>query len=179
MMSKQICILGGSGFLGRYLIESLTRKNFLVRVATRHRERNRHLLVNPNVSLIEADIHNEEALHSLFSGCEVVINLVGILNGSQEQLRKTHIELPQKIVSVCNRIGVKRLLHMSALQAGSANAMSQYLRSKGEGENIAHHQSSHHLNVTSFRPSTIFGEGDHLFNRFASMAKMSPIIPMV
>ncbi len=172
MKKREIAILGGSGFVGRYLIDRLSQEEVTIRVPTRRRERNRHLLVNPKVKLIEADIHEDEGLESLLTGVDVVINLVGILHGSQEAFRKVHVELPERVVKICNQLGTPRLLHMSALQAGNANAMSQYLRSKGEGENAAHLLSSHKLHVTSFRPSVIFGEGDNLFNQFAKLLRL-------
>ena len=172
MKKSEICILGGTGFVGRYLIDQLSKRDVTIRVPTRHRQRRRNLLINPKVNLIEADIHDEAALESLLTGADVVINLVGILHGSPAAFRKIHIELPKKVVNLCNRLCVPRLLHMSALQAGSANALSQYLRSKGEGENTAHHLSSHKLKVTSFRPSLIFGEGDHLFSHFATLLRL-------
>ncbi len=172
MRKLEIAILGGTGFVGRYLIDRLSQGEVSIRVPTRRRERHRNLLVNPKVKLIEADIHDEATLEGILKGADVVINLVGILHGSQAAFRKAHIELPEKVVKLCNQLGVPRLLHMSALQAGNANAMSQYLRSKGEGENHAHHQSSHKLKVTSFRPSVIFGPGDRFLNQFASLLRL-------
>lgn len=172
MKKREIAILGGSGFVGRYLINRLSQEDVTIRVPTRRRERNRHLLVNHKVKLIEADIHEDEELEALLSGVDVVINLVGILHGSQESFRKVHAELPERIVKICNQLGTPRLLHMSALQAGAANAMSQYLRSKCEGENAAHLLSSHKVHVTTFRPSIIFGAGDRLFNQFAKLLRL-------
>jgi len=174
MKKERICILGGTGFVGGHLIHRLSKSDASLTVVTRHRERHRNLLIYPDISLVEADIHDEEVLQGLFNNCDIVINLVGILNqmGGKVSFQRVHVELAQKIVTACNRTGVKRLLHMSALQAGSANAISHYLRSKGEGENHAHLQAGNSLNVTSFRPSVIFGEGDHLFNRFASMLRL-------
>ena len=174
MKKQTITILGGTGFVGRYLIHQLADGKTRIRVITRHRERHRNLLTIPHLSLIEADIHDEAVLQELFKTSDVVINLVGILNQGSggNTFQRVHVDLPQKIVKACNKIGVKRLLHISALQAGSANAISNYLRSKGEGENTVHLQANQRLQVTSFRPSLIFGEGDHLFNRFAAMLKL-------
>jgi uncharacterized protein YbjT (DUF2867 family) len=175
MKKREIAILGGTGFVGRYLINRLSQEEVVLRVPTRHRERNRHLLVNPKIKLIKADIHDDKALESILDGVDVVINLVGILNGSQEALHKVHVELPKRLVNLCNQKGITRLLHLSALQAGAANAMSQYLRTKGEGENTTHHLSSHKLHVTTFRPSIIFGEGDNSFSQFARLLRL-PLI---
>ncbi len=174
MNEQTITILGGTGFVGRHLIHQLANGKTRIRVITRHRERHRNLLTVPHLSLVEADIHDEAVLHDLFKTSDVVINLVGILNQGNggNTFQRLHVDLPQKIVNACNKVGVKRLLHMSALQAGSANAISNYLRTKGEGENTVHLQANQRLQVTSFRPSLIFGKGDHLFNRFAAMLKL-------
>ena len=172
MKKREIAILGGTGFVGRYLINRLSQDEVTIRVSTRRRERNRQLLVNSKVQLIETDIHDDESLEALLTGVDVVINLVGILHGSQEAFRKNHVELPERVVKICNQLGIPRLLHMSALQAGNANAMSQYLRTKGAGEHAAHHLSSHKVHVTSFRPSVIFGEGDNFFNQFAKLLRL-------
>ncbi len=177
MKRENICILGGTGFVGGHLIHRLCETYASIRVVTRHREQHRNLLVHHQVSLVEGDIHDEKQLDNLLDGYDVVINLVGILNpaGKNSGFRKIHVDLAKKVVTACNNVGVRHLLHMSALNAGSANAISQYLRTKGEGENNTHLQAGPRLQVTSFRPSIIFGEGDHLFNRFASMLRL----PMV
>ncbi len=175
MKKREIVILGGTGFLGRYLIDRLSQEPVTIRVPTRHRERNRHLLTNHQVQLIEMDIHEDADLEQLLVGADVVINLVGILHGTTEAFHHIHVELPERIVKVCNQLGIPRLLHMSALQAGAANAMSQYLRTKGEGENTTHHLSGNKLQVTSFRPSILFGPGDHFFNQFAQLLRLPMI----
>ncbi len=175
MNRREIAILGGTGFVGRHLINELSRGKVSIRVATRHRERHRNLLVNPKVKLTELDIHDENALEQFLKGADVVINLIGILHGTQAAFRKTHVELPEKIVRACNRLCTPRLIHISALQAGNVNALSHYLRSKGEGESVIHHQSSHKVKVTSFRPSVLFGDGDSFFNRFAGLLQLPMI----
>lgn len=177
MRISKICLLGGTGFVGRHLIRQLTQSDYQLRVLTRRRERNRGLLVLPNLVLIEADIHDVRVLSDQFTGCDAVINLVGILNekGSNGSgFRRMHVELPQKIIEACLTAGVTRLVHMSALNADANQGGSHYLRSKGEGENLVH--GTQGLQVTSFRPSVIFGPGDSFFNRFAALLKFSPLV---
>jgi len=102
MSQDTICLLGGTGFVGQHLVHSLTGAGYRVRVLTRRRERHRALLVNPAVTLIEADVHSEGALRQQFSECDVVINLVAILNDSAKDgsgFHKVHVELPEKIVA--------------------------------------------------------------------------------
>ncbi|MGD9164025.1 MAG: complex I NDUFA9 subunit family protein, partial [Chromatiales bacterium] len=89
--------------------------------------------------------------------------------------RRLHVELVDTMVDAAIKAGVKRLLHMSALHANAARGTSEYLRSKGEGENRAHTHGGSALKVTSFRPSVIFGAGDSFFNRFAKLLRISPL----
>ena len=107
-----------------------------------------------------------------------MINLIGILNeqGENQTFRRFHVELVDLVVDACRKAGVRRLMHMSALQADEARGGSLYLRSKGEGENRAHTHGGASMYVTSFRPSVIFGPGDSFFNRFAGLLKLPPFI---
>ena len=177
MSHNTICILGGTGFVGHHLANRLSRYGYRVRILTRRRERHRSLIVNPDVTLVEADVHDEKTLAQNFSACTAVINLVGILNESGkkgEDFRRAHVELPRKIVAAALDSGVRRILHMSALNADANETDSLYLKSKGEGEDLLHAAADRGLVVTSFRPSVIFGEDDSFFNRFAALLKFSP-----
>src|SRR5947207_11589325 len=129
---KKIVVLGGSGFVGRYVVAELAARGDAVVVPTRRRERAKHLIVLPTVDVIDADIHDERALALLCAGADCVINLVGILHGD---FQRVHVELARKVVTACRAAGVTRLLHMSALNA-NAQGPSKYLRSKGDAERI-------------------------------------------
>lgn len=177
MLSRTICLLGGTGFVGHHLASRLTRAGYYVVVPSRNRERQRSLQVLPKVDVLDANIHDEETLDALFVGCHAVINLVGILNENKRgDFNRAHVELVEKITNACRRSGVTRLLHMSALNADAEQGSSQYLRSKGAGERLAHAAAD--LQVTSFRPSVMFGEDDHFFNRFAGMLRKLPLMPL-
>jgi len=172
-----ICILGGTGFVGQHLANRLTRHGYKVRVLTRHRERHRALIVNPAITLLEANIHDTEVLRRHFAEADAVINLVGILNEDNHDganFSSVHVDLTQKVIDAAMAVGVERLLHMSALNAASSETHSQYLKTKGEAEDIAHAAAEQGLLVTSFRPSIIFGPGDSFFNRFATLLRFSP-----
>lgn len=174
MSTPSVCILGGSGFVGYHLANQLARAGYRVRIPTRRRERHRDFLVMPTVDVINADIHQPEQLERLFSGCQAVINLTGILNESRRNdFTKVHVTLTEKCVNACIKTGVKRLLHMSALNADATRGASKYLRTKGEGEDFAHNATP--LAVTSFRPSVIFGPGDSFFSRFDRLLRISPV----
>ena len=169
----KVAILGGTGFVGKHLIHRLTERGWHVVALTRWREKNRDLLVLPTVKLVSANPYQPKQLNPQLAGCDAVINLVGILNevGSDGAgFRKAHVELPQRVVEACRVNNIKRLLHMSALHADAVNGKSHYLRTKGEAEDYVHSKSD--LQVTSFRPSVIFGEDDSFFNRFAQILKL-------
>ena len=180
MKKHVICVLGGTGFVGRHLVNLLAASGHRVRVPSRHRERHRELLVLPSVQVVDANIHDTEVLGDVISGCDTVINLVAILNESgRNNFRATHIALPHQIALACREHGVRRLLHMSALNADAKQGASRYLQSKGEGEDVVHAAADESLQVTSFRPSVIFGPGDHFFNNFAGLLKRAPgILPL-
>jgi len=177
MRNNNICLLGGTGFVGYHLANRLTRHGYTVRILTRRRERHRELLVNPDISLIEADVFNSYQLRQYFSGAGAVINLIGILNernAKETGFARVHVELPGLIADAAAAAEVHRLLHMSALHADPGEPDSRYLRTKGEGEDRAHAAANQGLRVTSFRPSVIFGPGDSFFNRFATLLRISP-----
>jgi NADH dehydrogenase len=170
-----ILVLGGSGFVGRYVVGRLVASGWRVVVPTRRRERAKHLLLLPTVDVIEADIHNATTLHQLVSGVSAAVNLVGILNEAQRgDFEKVHVELPRKIVAACRSTGVQRLLHMSALHA-ARNGPSRYLRSKGEAESVVAESG---LSWTIFRPSVIFGREDSFLNMFARLERLPMILPL-
>ena len=181
MYVQNTCILGGTGFVGGHLVTRLAKQRLQVKVLTRRRERHRALLVLPTVKLIESDIHDPAQLQHHFQGCDVVINLVGILNEKGRDgsgFRRVHVELAHKIIQACKNNRVTRLLHMSALGAHPTRGASFYQRTKGEAEDYVHANASEGLNITSFRPSVIFGPDDSFINRFATLLKLSPILPL-
>jgi NADH dehydrogenase len=123
----------------------------------------------------EADITSRDALNRLARDQDAVIHLVGILNETRKgDFRRLHVEFPQAVVEACQKNGIQRLLHMSALGADPATGSSLYLRSKGEGENRVHTFGQYSLAVTSFRPSVIFGPDDSFINRFADLLGLCP-----
>jgi NADH dehydrogenase len=180
MDNRLVCVLGGSGFVGTHLVSRLHAASFRVRVLTRHRERNRHLLVLPSVQVVEVDVNDPMLLREAMAGADVVINLVGILNEHGDKgkgFHKAHVELATRVIDFCKRNGTSRLLHMSALGA-APQAPSNYLRSKGIAEDHVMAAQGSGLDVTVFRPSVIFGPEDSLLNRFASLLRLSPLLPL-
>ncbi len=178
MEIDKVCILGGSGFVGRHIVGRLCEHGREVRVPTRNLDRARHLLVFPTVALEQANIHQPGELERQFEGMDAVINLVGILHERKRgDFERAHVELPGKVIEACRAAGVKRLLHMSALGA-SIDGLSRYQRSKGEGEALALAAHGTDLAVTVFRPSVIFGPEDSFLNLFARLLQWAPAFPL-
>ena len=180
MRIKQVCVLGGSGFVGSAIVAELDAANYQVKVLTRRREANKHLILLPNVDVVECDVMDDEALAAEVRGCDAVINLIGILHESgKATFEAIHAELPRRLAQICRDLGVRRVLHMSALHA-SSDAPSAYLRSKAAGEAnvmVLTSPAAHdELQVTVFRPSVIFGRGDKFLNMFAKLVKLLPVI---
>jgi len=128
----------------------------------------------------KTDVFDVAELVDAFTGCDGVVNLIGILNQGKGQgsFRQIHIELVDRIVDAGRSTGIHRLLHMSALNADEAKGGSLYLRTKGEGENRAHTLGGVSMAVTSFRPSVVFGPDDSFFNRFAGLLRLPGPMPL-
>lgn len=176
MKPRRIVVFGGTGFVGRRLIPRLLEDGHDLVVPSRNRTRQRELYVLPGVELINADIYAQAELERLLDGADVAINLVGILNEKGRDgagFHKAHISLTEKIIAACRSSGTHRLLQMSALNAGRGS--SHYLYSRGVAE--ARVKASG-LDWTLFQPSVIFGPDDGLFERFASLLRFTPVLPL-
>jgi len=179
-MAHSVCVLGGTGFVGRALVARLAREGHAVKVLTRDRTGNRELLVMPTVRLVRADAHDPTTLEREFRGCDVVINLVGILNERRlghgdKEFRRAHTELPMKVVAACKAAGVRRYLHMSGLKADAVRGPSNYLKSKGEAEDCIRRECAAGApEFVIFQPSVVFGPRDEFINKFATVLRIVP-----
>ena len=176
---KIIAIFGAGGFFGKHLMRQLTKLGYRVKVATRNPYLKGYLkpLGNPGqIELFKTNIFNSEDVKQVLKDCDFVINLVGILYETRKQkFNQIHTEFPNLLSKLCNEIGVKNLVHISALGVRESH-VSKYMRSKLEGEK----------NIKNFfkpsvilRPSLIFGPEDKFFNKFASIAQFSPALPLI
>lgn len=176
MKPQRIVILGGTGFVGCHIVPRLHADGHAIEILSRNREKHRDLAVLPRASVVTADVYDGDVLRHHLAGADAAINLVGILNerGSDGSgFRKAHVELTGTLIDACRAAGVPRLLQMSALRAGEGE--SAYLKTRGEAEAKV---KAAPLAWTIFRPSVIFGPGDGLFFRFASLLRIAPVLPL-
>lgn len=175
MQAKEICVLGGSGFVGSAIVTKLAAAGYIVRVLTRRRESAKHLILLPNTKVVECNVLDYKALNNALRGADIVINLLGILHQTKSKSFSTiHHQLPAQLIKICADLHIRRLIQMSSLGA-SKSAPSQYLRSKGAGEE-ALNAARDTLDITIFKPSVIFGRGDKFINLFASIIRTLPVM---
>jgi uncharacterized protein YbjT (DUF2867 family) len=180
MDSKLVTVIGGSGFIGRYVVQKLADAGHRVRVAVRNP--NLALFLKPlgrvgQVQLVQANLRNEASITAAVQGADAVVNLVGLLfeSGAQTftQVQRDGAILAAKCAA---KAGATGYIHMSAIGA-DAQGDADYARSKGEAE--AGVRAAFPA-ATILRPSIVFGPEDGFFNRFAAMAKWPmPVMPVV
>ena len=173
----RIVLIGASGFFGGHLLRALTADQHQCVVLTRDAVRRGSVDMIPGVTLVQADVYDPDVLLEQFSGADAVVSMAGILNesgGAGNSFHKVHVELVEGIVKACQKAGVMRLLHLSALNAGKGR--SQYLKSKGEAD--AFLRTVNDIDITIFQPSVIFGRGDEFFNKFAEMLSLTQVLPL-
>jgi len=176
---KIIGIFGAGGFLGKHLMRQLTKLDYRVKVATRNPYLKGYLkpLGNPGqIELFKTNIFNPEDVKQVLKNCDLAINLVGILYETRKQkFNQIHAQFPNLLSELCNELGVKKLVHVSALGVKEGHP-SQYMQSKLQGEkNI---QDTFKQSVI-LRPGIMFGPEDKFFNIFATLAQFSPALPLI
>ncbi|MBY4830214.1 complex I NDUFA9 subunit family protein [Burkholderia dolosa] len=182
MDRQTVALLGGTGFIGSRLVNALVDAGKHVRIGTRRRDHARHLSMLP-VEIVELDAFDTRALARFVAGAHAAVNLVGVLHGGRGTpygpgFERAHVALPGALAAACVEVGVRRVLHMSALGADS-NGPSMYQRSKGDGEAALHAvTASDSLALTIFRPSVVFGPGDAFLNTFAKLQRTLPVLPL-
>ena len=176
---KIIGIFGAGGFLGKHLMRQLTKLDYRVKVATRNPYLKGYLkpLGNPGqIELFKTNIFNPEDVKQVLKNCDLAINLVGILYETRKQkFNQIHAQFPNLLSELCNELGIKKLVHVSALGVKEGHP-SQYMKSKLQGEkNI---QDTFKQSVI-LRPGIMFGPEDKFFNTFATLAQFSPALPLI
>lgn len=171
---KRIVIFGGTGFIGREVAARLIRGGAYVTVMARRPYRNKGMLVQPRLRLVQGDVRDAMDVGRALSGQDAAINLVGILDGSSRQMQALHVDWPRRLVDSGHDL--KRLVHVGAVNA-DADSDSLYLATKGQGEGIIREAG---VPWTIVSPSVVFGHGDTFFNRFALLLKLAPgIMPVI
>jgi len=169
-------VFGGSGFIGRHVVRALIYDGWRVRVACRRP----HLLKSfgepGQIELIQANLRDTQTIAAALEGADAAVNLVGILAESDDQ---TFTDIQSRgaraVAEAVKEAGITRFVHISAIGARKDSA-SGYARSKAEGEAAVHELVPQAI---IFRPSIVFGPEDDFFNRFAAMARLMPVLPLV
>jgi NADH dehydrogenase len=172
---RLITLFGGGGFVGRYVAQSLLKTGVRIRVA--QRDPKRAWFLKPlgglgQVQFVRADLADKASVAAALADAEAAINLVGILKGD---FRKVHVEGARNIAEAAAAAGVPALVHISAIGA-DPESESAYGRSKGEGEEAVR---AAFPRATIVRPSIAFGQEDQFVNRFARLAQILPVLPVL
>lgn len=177
-MSKLVTIYGGSGFVGRYIARRMAKDGWRIRVAVRRP--NEALFVKPygavgQVEPVLCNIRDDASVRAAMQGADAVINCVGILvNEGKNKFGPVQTEGAGRVAKIAAEMGVKSLVQISAIGA-DANSESEYARSKAAGEKAV---LEAYPQAVILRPSIIFGNEDGFFNKFASMARFTPVLPI-
>lgn len=188
MKNKIITIIGGTGFVGRYLVELLAAKGYQVRVIARDVDSALHLKTFGDVgqiALVSGDITIPTSLFGKLDNSFAVVNLAGILfesgissvilGNKNQKFDTVHGKGAAKVAELAKLAGAERFVQVSAIGADSASH-SKYARSKAAGEQAV---KTAFPEATILRPSIIFGGEDNFFNKFAQMASISPFLPLI
>jgi NADH dehydrogenase len=179
MRHHRVAVLGGSGFIGRYVVKRLAGDGVVVSAGARHAENARFLSPMGDVGQVarlNVGLGDEALLRAFLAGQEALVNATGILQeGGGQRFDGVHHKGPARLARLAREAGVERLVHISAIGA-EPRASSAYARSKAAGEQEVRDAFP---TVTILRPSVVFGPEDNFFNRFARMALVSPMLPLI
>ena len=178
-MKNHICtILGGGGFIGRYLVRNLTKKNYRCIISTRKAFQKGYLKTQATpgaIELINWNSNNFSELKEAIKNSDIVINLIGILFETRKQkFYNIHSSIPEAVAKICNYSDVKKFIHVSAIGA-SEKSKSLYQKSKHQGETKA---LENFKNTVVIRPSVVCGTEDNFTNLFSKLSLL-PVIPIV
>ncbi len=178
-MPKLVTIVGGSGFVGRYIAQRMARQGWRVRVAVRRPNEAHFVRPYGRVGQVEpvlCNIRNDDSVRQAITGADAVVNCVGTFDArGKNNFDAVQNEGAARIARIAAEEGASNLVHISAIGADE-NGESLYAQSKGKGEAAI---LAAFPNAVILRPSVIFGPEDQFFNRFAAMARTSPVIPLV
>jgi uncharacterized protein YbjT (DUF2867 family) len=179
MKQHRVAILGGAGFIGRYVVKRLAERGDVLTVGGRHAASAKFLKLKGDVGqvgLVNLAIDDETLLPAFVANNDSVVNLVGILHESGGQrFDIAHHVGPARLARLAREAGVERFVHLSAIGADPRSS-SAYARTKAAGEEAVRDAFP---TATILRPSLVFGPEDQFFNRFAALATISPVLPLI
>ena len=177
-MQGLVTVFGGSGFIGAQVVRALAKRGYRVRIAVRRPNvsyRMRVLGEVGQIELVQANLRNGPSIARALDGAEACINLVGILyEQGRQRFQTLHAKGAEDVAQAAARQGVTRFVQISALGA-DLDADSKYARTKAMGEEAVRKAIPQAVII---RPSVVFGQDDSLFNRFAGLASLLPVIPL-
>lgn len=177
--STLVTVFGGSGFVGRYVVQALAKTGCRVRVAVRRPDLAGHLQVlggTGQIHAVQANLRYESSIRRAVEGADGVVNLVAILQQSGKQTFRALQGVGAGLVARAAReAGARSFVHVSAIGA-DRNSASAYARTKAEGEDLVRRAFPP---AVILRPSIIFGPEDQFFNRFAAMGRIAPLMPLI
>jgi uncharacterized protein YbjT (DUF2867 family) len=179
MENRRTAVLGGSGFIGRYIVRRLAHRGDVVEVGCRHGEQAKFL--HPmgdvgQVTVLNLGIADEDLLRAFLAGNHAVVNCVGVLQERGAQtFELLHHTGPARLARLAREAGIGHFVHISAIGADARSA-SAYARTKAAGEQAVRDAFP---TATILRPSIVFGPEDQFFNRFAAMAMLAPALPLI
>ena len=178
-MARQVTVIGGSGFIGRHVVRLLARQGWVIRVAVRRPDEALYLKTMGDVGQIvpvAVNLRDEASLAAAVAGVSAVVNLVGILHESGAQgFAAVHAEGAGRAARLAKAAGAEHFVHVSAIGA-DPESPSAYARSKAAGEAAVR---AAFPEAVILRPSVVFGPEDDFFNRFATLARYLPALPLI
>ena len=178
-MDKLVTVFGASGLVGRHTVRALAGAGWRIRAVCRHPNLANYLLpagLPGQIQLFKGNVRDDDSVVRALAGADAAVNLTGVLYSSGTQsFAALHVDAAGRIGRLAREAGVKALVHVSAIGA-DPDAESRYARSKGAGEKALCEEFPE---ATILRPSLVFGPEDQFFNKFAWLARLSPVLPLI
>jgi uncharacterized protein YbjT (DUF2867 family) len=177
MNERTVTVFGGTGFLGRRAVRHLRKREFSVRVASRHPDRGHGLfgLDDPQLHSVKANIHDERSVADALAGAYGAVNAVSLyVEHGQETFHSVHVESAQRVAAQARRAGVERLAHVSGIGSDAASP-SLYIRKRGEGELAVR---AAFADAILIRPAVMFGPDDSFLTTILKLLGRLPVYPM-
>jgi NADH dehydrogenase len=177
MTIRVVTVLGGTGFLGRRIVRHLRKREFSVRVASRHPERCQELIGthDPHIHSVRTNVRDARSIADAIVGTQAVVNAVSLyVERGNETFHSVHVEAARQVAAQAQRAGIEQLVHVSGIGA-DPRSRSLYIRKRGEGELAVR---AAFPNATIIRPAVLFGPDDGFLTTILELLQRLPIYPM-